>query len=157
MHHGCRFVYSAHDMSPFSILLRQLRDQRRLKQKDLAELLGYEQSYISSLETGQKGIPRQEFIERLIKGLKLTVEECSQLENAIEVSSRQCTIPLEARPEEFELFHRLNNLLGRLSLPHLELLRLAVRLAERESDPDRRAPEVGVGYRRTYSMEDCAM
>lgn len=39
-------------MSPFSQFLHDLRMRRRLRQADLADLLGYEQSYISALEVG---------------------------------------------------------------------------------------------------------
>jgi len=49
-------------MSPFAIYLRKLRLRRGLKQKEMAYLLGYEQSYLSALERSVKGPPKQEFI-----------------------------------------------------------------------------------------------
>ena len=42
-----------------------------MRQGDLAEAMGYEQTYISALEIGSKGPPTDEFIERAIKALQL--------------------------------------------------------------------------------------
>jgi len=53
-------------MSPFSHFLHELRMRLEIRQAELAELVGYEQSYISALEVGLKGPPTQEFITRLI-------------------------------------------------------------------------------------------
>ncbi|HEX5806423.1 MAG TPA: helix-turn-helix transcriptional regulator [Macromonas sp.] len=39
-------------MSPFSLSLHDLRLRNGLRQAELAELMGYEQSYISALEVG---------------------------------------------------------------------------------------------------------
>jgi predicted transcriptional regulator len=46
-------------MSPFSHFLHELRLQHQIRQSELAELLGYEQSYISALEVGIKGPPTE--------------------------------------------------------------------------------------------------
>lgn len=50
-------------MSPFSHFLHELRLRHQIRQAELAELLGYEQSYISALEIGAKGPPTEEFVE----------------------------------------------------------------------------------------------
>ena len=50
-------------MSPFSHFLHELRLRHQIRQSELAELLGYEQSYISALEIGAKGPPTEEFVE----------------------------------------------------------------------------------------------
>ena len=51
-------------MSPFSHFLHELRLQHQIRQSELAELLGYEQSYISALEVGIKGPPTDEFVRK---------------------------------------------------------------------------------------------
>lgn len=44
-------------MSPFAMTLRELRATKRLCQAEAAELLGYEQTYISALDVGIKEPP----------------------------------------------------------------------------------------------------
>ncbi|PYE26357.1 helix-turn-helix protein [Paraburkholderia silvatlantica] len=60
-------------MSPFSILLHEFRLRCNLRQSDLAERLGYEQSYLSSLEVGRKGRPTREFVLKLVEALNLYI------------------------------------------------------------------------------------
>ena len=62
-------------MSPFAKLLRDYRIKSGLRQKELADLLGYEQSYLSALELGLKGPPNREFAGQLIRVLELDEEE----------------------------------------------------------------------------------
>lgn len=50
-------------MSPFGQLLHELRQKSGLRQVELAERMGYEQSYLSALELGVKGPPPTEFID----------------------------------------------------------------------------------------------
>lgn len=50
-----------------------------MRQGDLAEAMGYEQTYISALEIGSKGPPTDEFIERAIKALQLGDAEQADL------------------------------------------------------------------------------
>lgn len=94
-------------MSPFSILLRQLRVSRRLKQKEMANHLGYEPSYISALERGNKGPPKQDFINRFIQGLQLTEEEQATLAQALRLSRRHISLPSRASEREYALLHQL--------------------------------------------------
>jgi transcriptional regulator with XRE-family HTH domain len=136
-------------MSPFAVLLRQLRESRGLIQKDLAIHIGYEQSYISGLETGKKGIPHRDFIERFTRGLNLNAEEQEQLSRAMRVSRRQLVMPDTTRPEEYELVHRLSQQLGQLAPEQLTLLRLAVSWPTSVAEPQRTEPRpLGRAYPR---------
>lgn len=76
-------------MSPFSHLLRELRMRHNVRQVELAELLGYEQSYISALEVGLEGPPTQEFVERLKAALPLSSAEQQEVLAAVEASQRK--------------------------------------------------------------------
>lgn len=80
-------------MSPFSVVLRKFRRARGLTQNELAIQLGYEPSYISALERSEKGPPRQDFIQRLIRGLNLTEDEQTELSKALSDSKRQISLP----------------------------------------------------------------
>jgi len=118
-------------MSPFSTYLRTLRRARGLRQIELANLLGYEASYISALERSQKGPPRKDFIGRLIRGLKLDASEQAALNQAIEASRRQISLPAQADEQEYALLHQLEPQLGRLLPLQIELIRLVLSIPEK--------------------------
>lgn len=117
-------------MSPFSQTLRELRVKRRLLQKDAAAVLGYEQSYLSALETGAKGPPRKGFIERLIRVYALDKEEISALERSLSESKRILVLPKEATHDEFQLFSKLGTQLGRLQKRQIDLITIALDMGE---------------------------
>lgn len=122
-------------MSPFAYFLKTVRKNRRLRQNQLAELLGYEPSYISSLERSEKGPPKEDFIRRLINGLYLDEAEQADLQKALKLSRRQIALPPKANVEEYGLIHELEPQLGQLSPLQIHLIRLALRLPASLSVP----------------------
>jgi transcriptional regulator with XRE-family HTH domain len=121
-------------MSPFSQFLKALRVKRRLRQHELARVLGYEQSYVSALERSDKGPPRREFIERLTTGLALDDEEKAGLTRSIEGSRRQLVLPVKASDQEYALMRLLEPQLGRLSPLQIQLIEAALCIPETASD-----------------------
>lgn len=117
-------------MSPFAVYLRELRRRRGMNQKGAADLLGYEQSYISALERSAKGPPRRDFITRLIRGLALSEIEQAELAESLRKSKRQISLPCAAPAEEYELLRDLECQLGRLHPAQIELIRQALALPE---------------------------
>lgn len=115
-------------MSPFAHLLRELREKRKLRQKDAAEILGYEQSYLSALENGGKGPPQKNFINRLIMKYGLNDDEQSHLLIALKQSKRRIVLPLNADLDEYQIFNQLENQLGYLKPQQIELIKLALNL-----------------------------
>lgn len=115
-------------MSPFASYLKTLRRARGLKQKELAHRLGYEPSYLSALERGAKGAPKEDFVNRLVRGLNLNREEQETLYRALHTSRRTISIPSNASEREYVLFHRLEPQLGRLHPLQIELIELALRI-----------------------------
>ncbi|AWB34708.1 helix-turn-helix domain-containing protein [Orrella marina] len=115
-------------MSPFAQFLRTVRQRRGLKQKDVADLLGYEQSYLSALERSVKGPPRHDFLSRLVRGLKLTPAERSELNDALRLSRRQIVLPANAPQEEYALIRALEPQLGNLSEQQIALIQIALSL-----------------------------
>lgn len=142
-------------MSPFSEALKSLRKKRGLKQKDLANLLGYEPSYISAMERGQKGPPRLDFRRRLISGLRLDDEEKAQLENALRRSKRQIVLPYSATAAEYDLLHDLEQCLGHLSHEQIYLIRLAINIPGHSSAA--RSKAAGDGRVKTQTMTEAEM
>lgn len=117
-------------MSPFSKTLKKLRQKRGLKQKGLAYELGYEPSYISALERSEKGPPRQDFIERLIRGLALDALEQAELAEALKASRRQISLPAKASEQEYGLLRKLEPQLGHLNPVQIQLIELALGLPQ---------------------------
>lgn len=115
-------------MSPFSIYLKCLRLGRGYKQKALALQLGYEPSYISALERGEKGPPKKDFTDRLIRSLALTEEEQATLAQALKNSRRHFSLPSRASEREYTLLHQLEPQLGHLSPLQIQLIELALHI-----------------------------
>lgn len=117
-------------MSPFAKALRKFRQDRGLRQKDLADRLGYEPSYISALERSEKGPPRQDFIRRLIRGLALDQNEQAELAEALQASRRQISLPANASEQEYGLIRKLEPQLGHLNSFQIQLIELALGLTQ---------------------------
>lgn len=115
-------------MSPFSHLLHDLRLRYGLRQTDLAELIGYEQSYISALEVGLKGPPPIDFVNRFSTGLDLTQEEKTALYQAVDASQRKLVIDADAPSDMFLLLKDLREGVDRLSPEQIQLIRDIVKL-----------------------------
>lgn len=115
-------------MSPFSHLLHEIRLRHGLRQADLAERIGYEQSYISALEVGLKGPPPNDFVERFSTGLALTQEEKATLYQAVDASQRKLVIDADAPNDMFLLLKELREGARRLSAEQIRLIRDIVKL-----------------------------
>jgi transcriptional regulator with XRE-family HTH domain len=113
-------------MSPFALYLRELRRRRSLKQKEVADLLGYEQTYISALERSIKGPPRRDFLTRLVRGLRLSDYERKELNEALCLSKRRVSLPCEASIHEYELIRALEPQLGQLNSTQIALIKIAL-------------------------------
>jgi transcriptional regulator with XRE-family HTH domain len=55
---------------PFGVVLRRLREERRLSLREVAQLAQVDHAYIHRLETGEKESPSEEVVSRLIRVLK---------------------------------------------------------------------------------------
>ena len=115
-------------MSPFSHLLHDLRLRYGVSQAELAERIGYEQSYLSSVEIGLKGPPANEFVDRLSTGLALTLDEKTALYEALEASQRKLVIDAGSPGEIFLLLRDLREGIDRLSAEQICLIRGIVNL-----------------------------
>lgn len=94
-------------VSPFSEQLRALRLRYGIRQTDLAEAIGFEQSYVAAIELGTKGPPSIEFVKRVSAHLRLSVDEDSGLREALHLSRRNFSIPQTASAAIFRLYSEL--------------------------------------------------
>lgn len=115
-------------MSPFSKLFRKIREKTGLRQKDLAERLGYEQSYLSAVEIGTKGPPTPEFVQKLISVLALNDDEAWQLWEATNASQRKIQIPSDAPEGVFLLGYELRKQINHLHPSQVEAILAILRL-----------------------------
>lgn len=122
-------------MSPFSRYLVDLRLRLGVRQGELADLLGYDQSYLSALEIGQKGPPTPEFVERLAKTLELSEEEQRVLLATAEASERKLTISPKADEEVYLLLRDLREKLPLLSAAQVRVMRELLRFHDPEPSP----------------------
>jgi len=134
-------------MSPFSHLLHELRIRRNIRQAELAELLGYEQSYISALEVGLKGPPTEEFVDRLIQALAISEVEQHRLRTAVQASQRKLVIDPDAPPDIYWLLNDLRSEVKCLSPGQVRMIReilgLRETLSEERAEPERRLKRRG--------------
>jgi transcriptional regulator with XRE-family HTH domain len=122
-------------MTPFSDYLFQLRRNRGLRQRELADILGVEQTYLSALEAARKDPPSPEQVARFAMALELTEEEHADLLYAAQISKRKLELPEDTNRAEYQLVHELVNSLGGLSDDQISVIRTVLRMRF-----DRRTP-----------------
>lgn len=88
-------------MSPFARQLHELRLRHGIRQNELAELIGYDQTYISALEVGLKGPPTPEFVDKVVATLPLTPAEQEELRTAAKASDRKLVLDPDAHPDVY--------------------------------------------------------
>jgi transcriptional regulator with XRE-family HTH domain len=115
-------------MSPFSESLHSLRVRHGLRQVELAELIGYEQSYISALEVGLKGPPTDEFLERLSVALALSEAEQEGLRAAALASQRKLAIEPDAPADIYWLLRDLRHEIAHLTPAQVRMIREVIAL-----------------------------
>jgi HTH-type transcriptional regulator, competence development regulator len=65
--------------SALGFLLRDLREERGLSFRELAQLAGVDHAYVYRLETGDKESPSDEVLSKLIRALKAPKREAEML------------------------------------------------------------------------------
>ncbi len=115
-------------MSPFSILLRELRTFYGLRQAEFAERLGVEQSYVSAIEVGAKGPPGDDFVQRLVEAFDLDSAWKERLVEALNYSHRKLELPKGASTEAYKIFNGLRMQMHDLHPAQIALIEYALKL-----------------------------
>lgn len=137
-------------MSPFSHYLYELRMRREIRQSELADLLGYEQSYISALEIGVKGPPTPEFIERLIAALRMSEGEQQELRSIAEASQRKLALNGDCSPDVYWMLKELRDQVNELHPLQIKMIRDALDLRGVFAEP---APKLNRRIKRRSKVE----
>lgn len=101
-----------------------------IRQNELAELIGYDQTYISALEVGLKGPPTPEFVDKLVEGLALSRAEEAALRSAAEVSDRKLVLDADSHPEIYLMLAALKRRLRELHPAQARMIRELVDLPD---------------------------
>ena len=109
-------------MTIFSEYFHDLRRRHKISQKELAKLIGYKQGYISALEVGRKPPTNEDFIAKLIEGMKLDAGEQVALRQAVDESQRRYTLPDDASAEISRMINRLWRELNNLSPAQIKII-----------------------------------
>lgn len=66
-------------MTPFGLKLRELRAERGINQKQMAEDLRISAAYLSALEHGKRGVPSWQMLQRIIHYFNIIWDEAEEL------------------------------------------------------------------------------
>ncbi len=67
-------------MTPFGLRIRELRAEKKVTQKQMAEELGVSAAYLSALEKGNRGAPSWQFVQRIIGYFNVIWDDAEELE-----------------------------------------------------------------------------
>jgi len=110
-------------MTPFGARLRQLREDRGIRLKDMAEELGVSATYLSALEHGRRSKPNWSFIQRVIHYFNIIWDEADELQRLADVSNPKITVETAGLPPKAtELANRLARDIATLTEADLEAL-----------------------------------
>jgi len=101
-----------------------------IRQTELAELIGYEQSYISAVEVGKRGPPTPEFVERLISALMLSADDSAKLRDAAEASQKKLVITDDAPEDVYWMLKALRDKLPKLCPRQAKLIHEILRITD---------------------------
>jgi len=125
-------------VTPFGVRLRQLRAERGISLKHMAEALGVSAAYLSALEHGRRGRPSHALVVAICAQLNIIWDEADELRRLARLSHPRITVDTAGlSPEATELANLLAERIRKLTPEQVARLRDILR-AEPER-PRRRA------------------
>lgn len=79
-------------MTPFGVRLRQLRAERAISLKQMAEALGVSAAYLSALEHGRRGRPTHAIVVAICVQLNIIWDEADELHRLARLSHPRVTV-----------------------------------------------------------------
>jgi transcriptional regulator with XRE-family HTH domain len=103
-------------MTPFGQALRQLRVQRGITQRQMAEAVGVSPAYVSALEHGRRGRPSFDFQQRIAGYFNIIWDDAEELFRIAEASHPRITVDTVGLPPQYTAFaNRLAQVIRTLS------------------------------------------
>jgi len=110
-------------MTPFGQRARELRAQRGVSMKEMAEGVGVSPAYLSALEHGHRGRPSWDLLQRIITYFNVIWDEAEELEELARLSHPRAVINTAGLPcEATELANRLARDISHLDREQLKTL-----------------------------------
>lgn len=110
-------------MTPFGVKLRQLRAERRISLKDMAESLGVSAAYLSALEHGRRGRPTHAMVVAICAQLNIIWDEADDLIRLARLSHPRITVDTAGlSPAATELANLLSERIRKLPPDRVERL-----------------------------------
>ncbi|MGK8209219.1 helix-turn-helix domain-containing protein [Burkholderia cenocepacia] len=125
-------------MSPFSEQLRTLRLRYGVRQNELADAIGVDQTYYSRVELGKKGPPSESFVDLICQQLRLSSDEISSLNEALRLLQRHLVIPPSASSDVFRMCNELWRELDGLTNAQVRAIRAVIEVRQEVSQMDDR-------------------
>jgi transcriptional regulator with XRE-family HTH domain len=110
-------------MTPFGVRLRQLRAERGIGLKQMAEALGVSAAYLSALEHGRRGRPTHAMVVAICALLNIIWDEADDLHRLARLSHPRITVDTAGlSPAATELANLLAERIRKLPPDHVERL-----------------------------------
>lgn len=95
-------------MTPFGAKLRDLRRQRGMTMKQMAEAIGVTPAYLSALEHGHRGLPSWYLVQRIIAYFNIIWDEAEEIARLARLSHPRIVVDTSGlSPKATELANRL--------------------------------------------------
>jgi transcriptional regulator with XRE-family HTH domain len=91
-------------MTPFGEAVRKIRKERGITQKAMAEALGVSAAYLSALESGKRGRPGFDFLQRVAGYLHIIWDEADDLFRVAAISHPRVVVDTAGLPAEYTAF-----------------------------------------------------
>ncbi len=118
-------------MTPFGAKLRELRQTRGVKLKDLAEGLGVSSAYLSALEHGKRGRPSWHLVQGVLAYFNLIWDEAEEIVRLARISHPRVTIDTSGlSPVATELANKLADHVAKLEQEEIKAMLLVLSKVE---------------------------
>lgn len=110
-------------MTPFGVKLRQLRQERAIALKEMADSLGVSAAYLSALEHGRRGRPTHAMVVAICAQLNIIWDEADELMRLARLSHPRVTVDTAGlSPAATELANLLAERIRKLPAERIERL-----------------------------------
>ena len=99
-------------MTPFGEAVRRIRRERGITQKEMAKALNVSPAYLSALESGKRGKPGFDFLQRVAGYLNIIWDEADDLFRVAAISHPRVVVDTSGLPPDYTAF--ANRLAGEI-------------------------------------------
>lgn len=88
-------------MTPFGEAVRRIRRERGITQKEMAKALNVSSAYLSALESGKRGRPGFDFLQRVAGYLNIIWDEADDLFRVAAISHPRVVVDTSGLPADY--------------------------------------------------------